>query len=216
MKKIALIIFLFISSYSFADAGYGYRFSVKVILQNTDTVSGYIYVYSWDKYESFGNLESFLNKNVPNQKLNIYPYIVETTNELITLDFAVSGSKFNINLEDIAKISEIDFLSFGGGTYRLKELSKTEFNLIKIGKPFSSTINIYDLAEFCHLLFLDWKQPINSEDANNLYKKLEQKKNELNNNLEGENGTLFYDYFNQLKKDSLNKGILLLMYCESC
>ena len=216
MKKIALIIALFITSFSFADAGYGYRFSVKAILQNTDTISGYIYVYSWEEYEGFGNLESFLSKNVPNHNLSIYPHVVSTTNNLITLDFACSDSKYNIKLKDILKIGEFDILSFGGGVFRLKELSKAEFNLIKIGKPYSDSLNVYDLTEYCHLLTIDWKEPIDKDLINSLYDKLKAKKVELGNNLEGDNGKLFYNYFKKLKKELLLKGILLIMYCESC
>lgn len=216
MKRVLIVLFLFFSISSFADAGYGYRFSIKAILQNNDTISGYIYVYSWEKYEGFGNLESFLNKNVPNHNLSIYPHVVTTTTNLITLDFALSDSEYNIKLKDIVKINEFDIVNFGGGTFRLKELSEAEFKLIKIGKPYSNAYNIYDLTEYCHLLVLDWKVPIDKDLVKDLYKKLKAKKLELGNNLEGDRGNLFYDYFNQLKQELIDKGVLMIMYCESC
>lgn len=215
-NNIIILFFFLVSALSYADAGYGYRFSVKTTLKNSEITEGYIYVYSWEKYEGFGNLKKFLIKNVPNNELKIYPYVSTVSNQFANLDFVLESSNSTININEIEDIREKDFLSFEGGSVRHKELSEKQFNLIKVGNYFSHAINADNLSEYCHLLFFNWNEPINKKLVNTIYTKLELKKKELENNLEGNNGTLFYNYFNQLKEDLIDKNVLLIMYCESC
>lgn len=215
--RILFLLLCFLSTSSiFADTGYAYRFNIEVTLNNSEKINGYIYVYSWEKYESNDNLHQFLLKNVPNQQLKIYPHIITVISDFLNLDFTLKNSKRSYNLNEISKLKNFDFLSFGGGTFRLKELSETEFKLIQTNKPYSKTLNVYNLVEYCHLVFFDWKNPINKSTIEEIKNKLKLKKEELENNLEGENSSQFYRYFNELKSKLIDENILLIMYCESC
>lgn len=218
MKKYYLFLLTFlISVISYADTGYGYRLHVDIELKNSEIKTGYIYVYSWNKYETYGNLKEFLNSNVPNKKLLVYPNITNVSMGDFILDFAIEGSYKIVELKNINQIKKEEILSFSGGTYRLYELSKEEYNLIQTKKPFYKGINIYDIAEYCQLTFLCWEDDIKKGLIDKVLTDLRNyKMNKLNNNLEGHNGTKFYEYLDTIKTSLLEKNIILIQYCESC
>lgn len=217
MKKLFTLIFLYLSISAYADAGYGYRFFIKAELGNTETYEGYIYVYSYEEYQENASLITFLKETSPHKEISIYQNIYTTHVEGLLLDFAVKGSDKKLKLDDIAYIKALDILNFGGGNYRLKELTDYEFALIKTNNPFKKHINAYEIVEYCHFIFLSWDNKIENELTENyLNKIIAFKKNVLKNSLEGENGSMFYSFFNKLKTELIKKNILLIQYCESC
>ena len=217
MKKFLFLLLLPISFYCYADAGFGYRFHIKAELHNSEIIDGYIYVYSWDEYKGFGKLKEFLNKNIQDNKLFIYNNITTVSLGIHNIDFTIKDSYYTIKLDDIAKINESEILSFGGGVYRLMQLSDDEFSLIQIQKPNLKHFNAYDILEYCHFFLISWNKKINTKFAESIYQKIKTyKKVNLKNSLEGENGKKFYLFLENLKKETLTKDILLIQYCESC
>lgn len=217
MKKLFTLIFFYLSTFAHADAGYGYRFFIKAELDNTETYEGYIYVYSYEEYQRNGSLITFLKETSPYKEISIYQNIYTTHIDDFLLDFTVKGSDKKLKLDDIIYIKTLDTLHFGGGDYRLKELTDNEFALIKTQYPYKKCFNAYEIVEYCHFIFLSWDNKIENELTEIFLNKIKDyKKNVLDNSLEGEKGSVFYEFINKLKTELIKKNILLIQYCESC
>lgn len=216
MRFFVVILLLLFSINSFADAGYGYRFYVQLELNNSEKKQGYIYVSSWDEYKDFGNLKKFIEINSPSKELHLYPNIATVNSDFLNIDFVIENSYTKIDVEEIEVARETEVLDFGGGEYRLKEITQKEFDLIKVKKPYSNHLSLYEILNYCHLIFYSWDKPIEQEMVNDVFNRLKYEKSKLGNSLEGSNGDKFYIFFENLKKTMLKNNILLIQYCESC
>lgn len=216
MRTLLILLFIISSSNLFADLGNGYRFHLHLVSKNSDTISGYFYHYTYDDFNKYEDYDKRFKEFIKKDSISLYTYITTVNAGNINIDFTLDDYKKEINLNDFSKVRISECLTFDGGVYKLRVLKESQFNLIKNKKPNSKIKNAYALTEYCHLVFYNWDKPLKAELLNETYRKLELKKEELGNNLEGNNAPIFYNYFNQLQLELLNKNILLIMYCESC
>ena len=159
MKKSLIFIFLLVSLSSFADAGNAYRFNLTLVSNSGDTINGYIYHYTYKKFEQTNLKDKRFKEFIDKDTVTLYSSISKVTIGELSLDFTKNEFKKTINLINYSQIGINDFLDFGVRD-RLFELSDTEYDLIKINQPKSVAIYNEKYAENCSIILLTWNNNI--------------------------------------------------------
>ena len=210
MSKI-LIMFTFLCCYatSFADVGNAWRFNVKIHLKNADSLTGYMYFYTYES--SFDASKEEFTDYIKNH----YPFPLALYSEIKTVqlgedfeaDFFILNNKQEIKKEDIDKIELLEELKFPVGS-RLHELSIEEYELLD-EKPIE-TAHIYnDWMENCTLIFMSWS---NSEKLSEIKIGIE---NELNDLLAKGEENKIYSYSKKIANDLSKREILMFNHCDA-
>ena len=206
MKKIVLILFLFVSCYSFADAGYAYRFHLNLVSEKGDTLNGYYYLYTENEFRRNNDFKEYLGKDI----ITLYSSISTISIGNLALDFTKTEFKKTINLSDYWKVSINDYLDFGV-TDRIFELTDAEYDLIKINQPNSVGIYNENYAENCSTILMTWNKDTellnHRNDISEKIKSFEDDFTKHNDELS--------NYFKEKKESLLNKGILLIFHCDA-
>lgn len=209
MKKLLVIFFLISTTCSFADAGNGYRFYLQMVSKNSDTISGYIYHYTYEEISNrYELINEGLNKYIKNDTINLYSLIATVSLGEINVDFTTDKYKKKVALKDYDRIFIMEFLDFGPDN-RLFELKENEFKLIELHPPMFEKLYNENVAENCWYMLMSWDEKPNlSKFADELNEKLV---------IYGEdvikNQYQFHDYLNLKKEEYLQNNILLINYC---
>jgi len=209
MKRILFILLLFISTYSFADAGYAYRFHLTLQSEDTESIDGYFYLYTYKKciYEDGMSFKEYYEgKN----EIVLYTHILTINSGSTILDFTHEDYKIKIDLNDFWRIRINEFVDFGN-TDRLFELSTDELNLIKGHEPKAILIYNEKFSENCSIMLLTWNDNIqlssHKSEISNKIKSYEEDFAKHNDELNA--------FFSKKKKLLLDEGILFIFHCDA-
>ncbi|MCB0399309.1 MAG: hypothetical protein KDD26_06710 [Winogradskyella sp.] len=209
MKRILIVLFLFFSISSFANAGYAYRFHLNLQSENGEMINGYFYLYTEKKFinEYNGNFKEYYEGK---DEIILYTNVITINLGALILDFTNEDNKTKIKLSDFWRIEINEFVDFGN-TDRLFELSTDELNLIKGNKPKSTSIYNEKYAENCSIILLTWNDNVELlEDKNEISEKMKSFEEDF---------TKYNDelnhYFRNKKKALLNKGVLLIFHYDA-
>ncbi|WP_123803319.1 hypothetical protein [Flavivirga aquatica] len=108
----------------FGDAGNDYRFYLELISKNSDTISGYFYHYPYNEYDKFTHYDQNFKNFIKKDSIALYSFISTVNIGNMNIDFSKTDFKKTIDLNKYDHIRVIDYLDFGGGVYRIKELNK--------------------------------------------------------------------------------------------
>src|SRR5690606_33460149 len=135
--RFIIVIFLLISTAkSFADSGLGYRFHLKLISKNLDTINGYFYFYAdtENSYEKHLYYEEGFKNYVHSKSIKLYSHINTVNIGFKNVDFTTQNYEMTVSLDDFDSIRISEFLNFGP-VNRLYKLTQFEFDLIQLNPP---------------------------------------------------------------------------------
>jgi hypothetical protein len=209
MRNIILLMILpFITFELLADVGNAYRYKVNISLQDQSGLTGYFFFTTYQN--GFNqNEKAFKDYIFTNYHFPIFLYENIKTiriSDYLTVDFAIKGSEKTIEKNEIESIVLIEEIETPVGS-RLRLLSEEEDKLLN--QDFINTENIYNesYAVNCSVILLNWDK---SNDLvklkNGINKRIEELISE--SNIQGAS-----DYIENLKKDMVNRNILLFQYC---
>ncbi|SEC86631.1 hypothetical protein SAMN04489761_3812 [Tenacibaculum sp. MAR_2009_124] len=213
MRILIFLLVLSITDKGFADAGFAYRFFLKITNDDGETSKGSFYFGSWEEYGSEKSLLDFVKENSNIKELEIFPEILTLKISQSDLDFTDKNSSVKIKISNVVNIQVIEFLSYVPNQ-RLVLLNEDELNILfRKGLNFSSLyFKDYEIivAENCiDILLSDKTKEELDYEAEIFSKKLRDKVEELNYSLEMENGDVYFNFFRQEKKKLLKKGIVV-------
>ncbi len=210
MKSFLTITFFFLSYSSFADAGRSYRFNLELVSKNGNTLNGYFYHHSYDKYDKDIDYDERFIKFINKDSIAIYSFITTKNIGSLTLDFTANNYKKNIDLNNYQRIRINDYLD-SKIMYRLIELTKEEFTLIEDNNPKIEFVYNEKVAENCNYVLLSWK--LDSELLS--HKKEISDKMVLFSKNTHKNQYDFYKYLNLKKERLFEDSILLIDHCTA-
>ena len=210
MKKIILIILICLSTKIFADGGHSYRFFVDVKM-NDLYFSGYIYHHSYNEYDDKMLLSDYLKKELPNKKVKLYKQI-KTLPLGNNYDFSDKDEVTSFNLTANIVIKNKEILKFYN-TDRLKLVTKKEYDLIKNNLP--KYVNLIPenvlFEENCSIIFFSWKNKrLIGKEVKKAINRLVFLSKKINKYKEL-NSKEFWQYYNNKKKELLEKEVIMLI-----
>lgn len=208
MKKVLFFLFLIFSVYSYADAGYSYRFYVKIKVKK-GYVNGYIYHSSYEKYDQDVLLINYLKKTSFNNKVNLYTDIKTVKIKDFIVDFVIKDSGIILSLNNNLQIEKEETLIYNGDE-RLIQLNYDEYDLVKSYIPNADFIYNENLSENCTYILLSWNELKNLSIHKS---EMENKLNYFSKDLEKYNVDI-NNYIQAKKNDLLKNNILLISYCS--
>ena len=208
MKQYLVIILFFISLNSFADAGNAYRFNLELISKKGDTLYGYFYHYTYDKYDKY-NDDGF-KKFIKKDSISIYSFITTMSIETQTIDFTTKKFKKEVSINDFERIRVTEYLNFIIGE-KLIELNQVEFDLIQTYPPKYELIYNEKVAENCNYILMSWKHKL---DLSEYKKEISKNINALSISLTKNYDTL-NDYISFKKIELLKNKVLLINHCRA-
>ncbi len=210
MKYFPLVILLLVFKLSFGDAGNSYRFNLRLISNAGDTIQGYLYHNSYDNFNKFYHQDDAFKSFLQKEEVSIFEFIMPIRIGDVTKDATSKAYIKKVNLNEIKKITIIDFLEFNTSD-RLLELSPEAFNIIKPGNPECKFISNQKVSTNCQYVLLSWKKRADLDrNKKEFTEKLMTYSKDMDNN-KGE----FNSYLEAKKKRLLYDGILLIYICES-
>lgn len=212
MRIMTVFTFLILFCFSsFAGGGDSFRFKVSVTLTDSTELTGYVYFATFGSgYNS--KKESFIEFGKREFRFPIKIYKEIKTVELngsTQYDFSVKSIEKTIQLSEISEIKLIDKKILAAGMQRLFVLTEKEYNLIDNQPITNSFFYNAKLAENCSYLLLCWSD---SSDLDKIKNEIETKvKGFVDNNKNNE----VYKYIKTVKKELVEKSILIIQTCGS-
>ncbi len=179
MKTFFVALFIFFSvSTVFADAGNTYRFSVVVVTNSSDSISGYIYFGNYKEFDvqNYGSdIKLYFLEAKPIDSIAIYPFISTYKLEFSDVDFALKQSKKVIVFKNISTIYYSDILEYPVGE-RLIELEPKEMELLKLHQPNVQFVYNESYSVMSSFVILSWKK---DKDLQEIQRSISKKTNRI-------------------------------------
>ena len=209
MKRIILLFIIVSTSLRlFADVGNAYRYKATLKLADKREITGYFYFATYKQGFDKGK-EDFKNYIFSNYPFPIKLYkTIKTINvgNKLTVDFAIDGSSYSINKNEIVSINLISELETEVGS-RLREVSQKEFSIIN--QKFVSFESFYNekYAINCTFYLLNWA------NGNNLKELKKEMGNHVENKMLKSNEISVLKYIANKRTELVEKKIVLFEYC---
>lgn len=213
MKKLLILLFGIIQFHnSYADPGNAYRYKIKLKLNNSENLTGYVYHYTYGKpYNS--KVLSFCDYFISNFSSPPVIYLEIKTlklNESFEIDFSLNTNKVVFNKEEIQNISLIREIEFPP-VKRIHTLdSKVNYQYLD-KTPLDMETVYMEWMENCDLTIVNWSE---KENLSKLKSEIDKGINAFYNRKTEIMDSKINLYLMNLKKALSARNVILIYHCD--